>query len=110
MFMDGYKNTSSDDGSGESRNDEEQVSDPPLNRLPSRHLPFAFGTLVYHRARAQKIRGIVTSYMFSHSAYAVGVTWDTGLEEHFHRAFELSEVFTPDYVSDDEGEVEESCA
>jgi hypothetical protein len=102
-LMDGYKGSSAESGTHSAGID---ASETRLNRLPQRHLPFAFGTIVYHKVRSAKLRGMVTSYMFGPESYAVGVTWDHGLTEQFHRPFELTETFIGDDSDEDEDCIE----
>jgi hypothetical protein len=59
-------------------------------------LPFEFGERVYHRARTDKVPGIVTGYNVGPSEIAIRVTWGDDLREFQHYFFELTTEHEPD--------------
>ena len=92
-LMDGYKLQ----GPGMANNA------PPIDVatvMRPKNLPFDFGTVVYHRVRMDKVKGLVTQYVFGRQAYKVGVTWGDNLELCYHDAFELTEEHVPDYCDE----------
>jgi hypothetical protein len=63
-------------------------------RTPLR-LPFSFGDRVYHRARAEKVVGIVTGFNVRQNETAILVTWGDDLREAIHFFYELTSEFSP---------------
>jgi hypothetical protein len=64
---------------------------------PVVRLPYAFGQIVYHRARREKMAGMVTGFSVrAGSVYAL-VTWGEDLREGAHLVFELTTEFEPSY-------------
>lgn len=83
-FIDGYKT-----------NNPEQSDRPNTARHRSVRLPFEFGDVVYHRARGDKVAGLVTRYNITQRGTEVGVTWGDGLDIGWHDFFELTEEYSP---------------
>jgi hypothetical protein len=59
-------------------------------------LPFAFGEIVYHRARTEKIPGMVTGFQIRERGTVNLVMWSDNLCEAAHSFFELTTEFEPD--------------
>jgi hypothetical protein len=64
-------------------------------------LPFAFGTVVYHRARKEKVAGVVTGFIVCPSGTQILIQWGDNVGgESAHHFFELSTEYEPDYTGD----------
>jgi hypothetical protein len=68
----------------------------PLNSNRLEPAPFEFGDIVYHRARTEKVAGIViaTLIMPEHRVKVL-VRWGDNLEVVEHHVCELSSEFEP---------------
>jgi hypothetical protein len=53
-------------------------------------LPFDYGQIVYHRARVEKVPGMVTGFNFRASQMWVQVTWGDNLTVDTHCFYELT--------------------
>jgi hypothetical protein len=58
-------------------------------------LPFAFGERVYHRAKAEKVAGIVTGFVIHPQELQVYVRWGDNLDVGTHFFLELTTEFQP---------------
>jgi hypothetical protein len=69
---------------------------PPTKtkRTPLR-LPFACGDVVYHRAKTDKVGGIVTGFVIRQDGVQILVTWGDDLREGSHAFYELTMEFSP---------------
>jgi hypothetical protein len=56
-------------------------------------LPFAFGEIVYHRARTEKIPGMITGFQVRERGILNLVMWSDSLCEAGHSFFELTSEF-----------------
>jgi hypothetical protein len=65
-----------------------------VKRSPLR-LPFAFGDRVYHRARQDRVAGLVTGFIVRPNETTITVTWGDSLNECVHFFFELTTEFSP---------------
>ena len=59
-------------------------------------LPFDFGAVVYHRARTEKVPGVVTGFNIGPAEVVIRVTWGDDLREFQHYFFELTTEYEPD--------------
>jgi hypothetical protein len=56
-------------------------------------LPFAFGDIVYHRSRADKVPGMVTGYTVRERGVLPLIMWSDNLCEGQHNFYELTTEF-----------------
>lgn len=66
-------------------------------------IPFSYGDIVYHRAKSERIAGMVTGYSLFPGGMHVLVTWENDLTEKRHYLCELAAEFEPSYAT--EGEI-----
>jgi hypothetical protein len=60
--------------------------------------PFELGETVYHRASPERLKGIVTGYLYRKDCLRALVTWgDTLHGEATHQVFELTTEFEPNF-------------
>jgi hypothetical protein len=60
-------------------------------------LPFDFGDIVYHRARGERVAGMVVGFVVLPAAMRILVRWGDDLTIDEHSFFELSSDFTPSF-------------
>ncbi len=58
-------------------------------------LPFAFGDVVYHRVREDKVAGIITGFHIRPTSIVIAVTWGDNLAETMHYFHELTTEYEP---------------
>jgi hypothetical protein len=61
-------------------------------RKPVR-LPYDFGDVVYHRAKADRVKGLVTGFCIRDNRILIYVTWGDTRGEEVHNQFELTSEF-----------------
>jgi hypothetical protein len=71
-------------------------------RRDAPRFPFEFGEIVYHRARTEKIGGVVTGFIALKSMVKILVVWGDDLNQVEHQFFELTTEFTPDFSTSSE--------
>lgn len=60
-------------------------------------LPFEFGDIVYHRARAYQVAGIVDGFQALPGAVKTRVLWGNDMQHQMHYFFELSSDYEPPF-------------
>lgn len=59
------------------------------------HLPFDFGQVVYHRARSERVAGLVIGFVVVQNDLRILVRWGDDLCQVEHSFFELSTEYEP---------------
>jgi hypothetical protein len=60
-------------------------------------LPFAFGDIVYHKARSERVTGYVIGFIVIPGQTKIIVKWGDDLQQDEHFFGELTSEFTPSY-------------
>lgn len=66
-------------------------------RKPMVRLPFNYGELVYHRAKSERVAGMVTGFVVTENRVQVIVTWSDDLRGGTFEHFELTSEFEPNF-------------